>query len=144
MAYGRIHDEAASNGKLLALSDAAWRMWGNGLIYCQVNLTDGSIPSHAIHTFGVRARNKAKVAAELCAPQIPGKAPLWVAVDGGFQIHDSTQRPLPTGHRMGFEHRRKRLGRELGALVRIEDLRRPVAGERVLEGLDTDHQEEAS
>ena len=88
MAYGRIHDEAASNGKLLALSDAAWRMWGNGLIYCQVNLTDGSIPSHAIHTFGVRARNKAKVAAELCAPQIPGKAPLWVAVDGGFQIHD--------------------------------------------------------
>ena len=63
-------------------------MWGNGLIYCQVNLTDGFIPSHAIHTFGVRARNKAKVAADLCAPQIPGKAPLWVAVDGGFQIHD--------------------------------------------------------
>ena len=88
MAYGRIHDEAASNGKLLALSDAAWRMWGNGLIYCQVNLTDGFIPSHAIHTFGVRARNKTKVAADLCAPQIPGKAPLWVAVDGGFQIHD--------------------------------------------------------
>ena len=41
------------------------------------------------------------------------------------------------GHRVGLEHRRKRLGRELGALVRIEDLRRPVAGERVLEGLDT-------
>ena len=35
---------------------------------------------------------------------------------------------------MGFEHRRKRLGRELSALVRIEDRRRPVVGERVLEG----------
>ena len=41
------------------------------------------------------------------------------------------------GHRMGLEHRRKRLRRELGALVRIEDLRRSVAGERILEGLDT-------
>ena len=41
------------------------------------------------------------------------------------------------GHRVGLEHRRKRRGRELGALVRIEDLRRPVAGERGLKGLDT-------
>ena len=42
------------------------------------------------------------------------------------------------GHRMGFEHRRKRLGRELSALVRIEDRRRSVVDERVLEGLDTE------
>ena len=41
-------------------------------------------------------------------------------------------------HRMGFEHRRKRLGRELSALVRIENRRRPVVGERVLKGLDTE------
>ena len=41
------------------------------------------------------------------------------------------------GHRMGFEHRRQRLGRALSALVRIEDRRRSVVGERVLEGLDT-------
>ena len=39
---------------------------------------------------------------------------------------------------MGFEHRRKRLGRELSALVRIEDRRRSVVDERVLEGLDTE------
>jgi hypothetical protein len=88
MPFGRLHEEAAGDGKLLALSDAAWRMWGSGLIYCQRNLTDGFIPTHAIDAFGVKERNKTKVADELCRPQVPGKAPVWTRVDGGFQIHD--------------------------------------------------------
>ncbi len=54
MAFGRLHEEAAGDGKLLALSDAAFRMWACGLIYCQKNLTDGFIPEHAIAAFGVR------------------------------------------------------------------------------------------
>lgn len=54
MPFGRLHEEAAGDSKLLALSDAAWRMWGMGLIYCQKNLTDGFIPEHAVDTFGVR------------------------------------------------------------------------------------------
>lgn len=58
------------------------------MIYCQANLTDGFIPQHAIESFGVRARNKATVAEELCRSLVPGKGPLWVRVDGGFQVHD--------------------------------------------------------
>jgi hypothetical protein len=88
MPWGRLDDRANANAKLLALSDAAWRMWGCGLIYCQFNLTNGLIPDHAIHTFGVRARNKEAVAEELCAVMVPGKGPCWHRVDGGYQVHD--------------------------------------------------------
>lgn len=88
MAFGRLHDEAAGDAKLLALSDSAFRMWACGLIYCQKNLTDGFIADHAIETFGVRAKDKQKVADELCKPQITGKAAVWRRVDGGYQVHD--------------------------------------------------------
>ena len=88
MAWGRLDDQANGNPKLLALSDAAWRMWGCALIYCQAQLTDGFIPASAIHTFGVKARDKEKVAAELCAVQVRGQAPLWTRVEGGYQSHD--------------------------------------------------------
>lgn len=88
MPWGRLDDRANGDAKLLALSDAAWRMWGCGLIYCQFNLTDGFIPEHAIHTFGVRAKNKDVVADELCRTLVPGKGPLWHRVEGGFQVHD--------------------------------------------------------
>lgn len=91
MPFGRLHEEAAGDGKLLALSDAAWRMWGMALIYCQKNLTDGFIPTHAIYSFGVRAPNKEKVAEELCRVQVKDKAALWLKQKGGFQIHDYLQ-----------------------------------------------------
>ncbi len=88
MPWGRLDDQANSNAKLLALSDAAWRMWGCGLIYCQANLTDGFIPEHAVHAFGVRAKNKAIVIDELCSILVPGKQVMWERVAGGYQIHD--------------------------------------------------------
>ena len=88
MAWGRLHDRAAGDAKLLALSDAAFRMWACGLIYCQNNLTDGFIPEHAIETFGVRAKDKGKVADELCKPQVVGRAALWARTEGGFAVHD--------------------------------------------------------
>lgn len=91
MPFGRLHEEAAGDSKLLALSDAAWRMWGMGLIYCQKNLTDGFIPAGAIHLWGVRAKRLHLVADELCAPQVPGKAALWEKVEGGYQVHDYLQ-----------------------------------------------------
>lgn len=91
MPWGRLDDQANGNPKLLALSDAAWRMWGCAVIYCQAQLTDGFVPSHAIHTFGVRARDKEKVADELCAAQVYGRAPLWSKVEGGYQFHDYLQ-----------------------------------------------------
>ena len=88
MSWGRLDDKANGNAKLLALSDAAWRMWGAGLIYCQDNLTDGFIPDHAIYAFGVRARNKVAIADELCRALVPNKGPLWHKTEGGFQVHD--------------------------------------------------------
>lgn len=122
MPFGRLHEEAAGDSKLLALSDAAWRMWGMGLIYCQKNLTDGFIPAHAVQSFGVRGfdvdailsavsalglpqrlwasvngairglfRTTNTIATELCTAQVPGKAPLWERVDGGYQVHDYLQ-----------------------------------------------------
>jgi hypothetical protein len=56
MPFGRLHEEAAGEDKLLILSDAAWRMWGMGLIYCQKNLTDGFIDERAIELWGVKAK----------------------------------------------------------------------------------------
>lgn len=91
MAWGRLDDQANGNPKLLALSDAAWRMWGCALIYCQAQLTDGFVPTQAIHTFGVKARDKEKVAEELCAVQVRAQAPLWTRVDGGYKLHDYLQ-----------------------------------------------------
>lgn len=88
MAWGRLDDQANGNPKLLALSDPAWRMWGCALIYCQAQLTDGFVPAVAIHTFGVQARDKEKVADELCAVQVRGRAPLWAKVEGGYAVHD--------------------------------------------------------
>lgn len=91
MPFGRLHEEAAGDSKLLALSDAAWRMWGMGLIYCQKNLTDGFIPSGAIFLWGVRSKNLSRVADELCTPQVPGKDALWAHAADGYLIHDYLQ-----------------------------------------------------
>lgn len=88
MVWARIDDGANSNAKILALSDPAFRLWACGLIYCQANLTDGFIPSHAVKAFGVRAANVAKITLELTQSLIPGKSPLWHVVTGGWQVHD--------------------------------------------------------
>lgn len=91
MPFGRIHEEAAGDSKLLALSDAAFRMWTMGLVYCQKNLSDGFIDDHAIAFFGVREKSVQRVAEELCREQVRGRAPLWSRVEGGYQIHDYLQ-----------------------------------------------------
>jgi len=87
MAWGRLHDRALGNVKLLKLSDGAWRMWGCALIHCQDNLTDGFVDAEVIETFRVRA-NRAAVIRELTLSRVTGKAPLWKVVRGGYQIHD--------------------------------------------------------
>lgn len=87
MPWARIDDGANSDAKLLALSDSAYRLWVAGLIFCQRNLTDGFIPTHAIETFGVRARNKAALVEELTR-SVLGKRPLWQEVPGGWRFND--------------------------------------------------------
>lgn len=88
MPWARLDDRINIDAKILALSDAAHRMWTSGLAYCQFNLTDGYIPQHAIHSFGVRAPNKGKVADELCSVLVPGKKALWSKVHGGYRVND--------------------------------------------------------
>lgn len=90
MPWARLNDKANGSAKLLALSDAAWRLWGCGLIYCQDNLTDGHIPTYALHTFGVRAKGAAltRAIAELCQSLVVGKGPLWHRTDTGYFVHD--------------------------------------------------------
>lgn len=87
MPWARIDDRANGDAKLLALSDAAYRMWVCGLIFCQFNLTDGFIPSDAIGSFGVRAKNKAALVQELTRSNL-GKKPLWQPVTGGWHVND--------------------------------------------------------
>lgn len=91
MPFGRLHEEAAGDSKIHGLSNAAFRMWAMGLIYCQKNLTDGFIPAGAIHFWHVRAGSLSKVADELCTSTVPGKAPLWSKTTDGYQIHDYLQ-----------------------------------------------------
>jgi hypothetical protein len=88
VSWARLDDDANDSEKLVALSDAAWRMYGCGLIHCNRKLTDGFIAAAKIHTFGVKAKNKEAVADELCRSLVPGKGPLWEKVDGGYRVHD--------------------------------------------------------
>lgn len=87
MPWARIDDRANSDAKLLALSDSAFRLWVGALIFCQANLTDGFIPTEAIETFGVRAKNKTLLVREL-TQGVLRKKPLWQEVAGGWQIND--------------------------------------------------------
>ena len=87
MPWARLHDGASGNARILALSNGAFRVWAAGLVYCQANLTDGFIPTHAVAAFGVRARTRVELAGyvrELCAVLIPGKGPLWHAAPDAF------------------------------------------------------------
>ncbi len=88
MPWARLDDHSHSDARLLALSDSAHRMWTCGLVFCSLNLTDGLIPIHAIHTFGIRARNKERVAEELCTPYAPGVQALWRKVEGGYHVNN--------------------------------------------------------
>lgn len=85
MAWVRIHDGALRNFKVMALSDAAFRLWVAGLAHCQEHLTDGEIRRE--HLKMLTARVTKKALKELTTP-IPGRSPLWHETESGYQIHD--------------------------------------------------------
>jgi len=78
MSWVRIHDGAMSHPKVLALSDRAFRVWVNGLSYCQMHLTDGFIPKAASGIVGTTVKS----VSELCSVS------LWKASGDGWQVHD--------------------------------------------------------
>lgn len=80
MTWVRLDDGFADHPKIDALSDAAYRMFVNGLCYCAQQLTDGTIPEGRIERLLPIRRPKAR--AELLA------AGLWTATETGVEIHD--------------------------------------------------------
>lgn len=88
MAVVEIHTGIVTSPKHMPLSDAALRLWLNGLCWSKEHLTDGFVPTAALPALHPRAR---KVVSELLTVIVPGKGPLWHEADGGYRIHDYEQ-----------------------------------------------------
>lgn len=85
MPWGRIDENAMEHPKFVALSDGAWRLWCQGMLYCQRHLTNGFIPDESLHQF---RHYSTKRHAMLTSVLVKGKQALWHEVDGGVQLHD--------------------------------------------------------
>jgi hypothetical protein len=85
MPWVRIDENAMDHPKFVAISANAWRLWCEGMTYCQKHLTDGFIPAQGAK--GMRYYSTAAVG-QLRAVLVPGKGPLWHDADGGFTVHD--------------------------------------------------------
>ncbi len=85
MAFVDIHTGIPTSPKHATLSDGAFRLWVHALCWSKEHLTDGFIPSAMLAALHPRGP---KLAAELLASVVPGKGPLWHAVEHGYQIHD--------------------------------------------------------
>lgn len=83
MPYAQIDTEALSHPKVLALSDAAFRLWVASLAYCQRHLTDGALPEACLVALGVRLHQKH-------VDELVGRR-LWDRTDDGYQVHDYLQ-----------------------------------------------------
>jgi len=82
----RIDENAMDHPKFLALTDGAWRLWCEGLSYCQKHLTDGTIPFVALKGFRYYSPSRLK---GLLAESVPGKGPCWYLNAGGiYAVHD--------------------------------------------------------
>jgi hypothetical protein len=82
MPWVRIDENAMDHPKIGGLPDGAFRLWVQGLAYCQKYLTDGVISDVAVK--GLRAYSP-KRRAELVA------ATLWESAVSGVQVHDYLQ-----------------------------------------------------
>ncbi len=85
MPWVRIDDNAIDHPKFIALSANAWRLWCEGMTYCQKHLTDGFLPRSGVR--GMRYYSAASLKM-LLAVLVPGKGPLWHDAEGGYQVHD--------------------------------------------------------
>ena len=85
MPWVRIDENAMDHPKFVAISANAWRLWCEGMTYCQKHLTDGFIPTQGVK--GMRYYSLAALRM-LLAPLVPGKGPLWHDADGGYRVHD--------------------------------------------------------
>ncbi len=89
MPWAKLCDSAWENRKLRKLSHPAFRLWALGLSYCADKLTDGVLPADIVEMIlKATPRQQKQAVDELCAEQIPGKAPLWSRTpDGDYTYH---------------------------------------------------------
>jgi hypothetical protein len=86
MPWVRIDENAMDHPKFLAISANAWRLWCEGLCYCQKHLTDGLISRLALKCFRYYSPASFKMLTE---PLVAGKGPLWhEQADGDVTVHD--------------------------------------------------------
>lgn len=85
MRFARIEENAMDAPKFIAISDRAWRLWCEGIAYCQRQLSDGRIPVKAMR--GFRYYSKAALQ-ELVSVNVPDKGPLWHLDGEAVLVHD--------------------------------------------------------
>lgn len=85
MAYIELHTSLLHSPKHTPLSDGAFRLWVQALLWSQEQLTDGFIPAAMLATLHPRAKS---LVTELLRTSMPGKGPLFHAVEGGYRVHD--------------------------------------------------------
>jgi len=112
MPWVRIDENAMDHPKFLALSDGAWRLWCEGLSYCQKHLTDGVIQPTALKGFRYFSQSRLK---NLTTEFIDGKGPCWDLVEGHIHVHDyldwNDSRDEVMEAREGARDRRRRYNR---------------------------------
>lgn len=79
MPWVRIDENALDHPKIGGLPDGAFRLWVQGLAYCQKFLTDGFISDLAVS--GLQAFSPKRKAALITAA-------LWDGVEAGIHVHD--------------------------------------------------------
>jgi hypothetical protein len=88
LSWAKIDDALDENGKIVPISDAAFRAYITSICYSARNESDGFILAKKAKEFAGRPR----IIQELteCRKASPNKtpSPLWEPVDGGFLVHD--------------------------------------------------------
>lgn len=84
MAWVKLDTGIFRNPKVVTVGADAKLLYVAGICYAGDNLTDGLIPANALPILAAEAtiRNAKKATAELVT------AGLWIALDGGFEVHD--------------------------------------------------------
>ena len=84
----KLSVRAATNPKVVSLSDAAFRLWVTGLLYCAEVGSGGRIPKVMLRTFILRNRNFNVAVSELLSETWPGRSPLWIDDGESIIVHD--------------------------------------------------------
>ena len=113
MTWAKGDDRQSDHPKILALSDAAHRLWWNANIWSNRHLTDGRLPAKnaralmALQDPGTRFED---LVAETTTVQPGERNPLWHERDFGWEIHDFLEHNIPKATVLAERKRRRKAG----------------------------------